>query len=82
MNAFFNAFWVVFTVVPLVVFAVAEGSALASRKTGRTYSENIRRWLGIDPPRPRRRWTVWAFATLLIAFDAWFVPHIVFGIWP
>lgn len=42
-----------------------------------TLSETLRRWLGIDPPKPWRRASVVIFTSAMLAFVGWFVPHIV-----
>jgi amino acid permease len=73
--------WITWIAVALTAFGVLEGVALANRRRGDTLSENIRRWLGIDPPRRSRRIGMAAFATLLVAFVGWFVPHILLS-WP
>ncbi|MCW2881920.1 MAG: hypothetical protein JWQ95_6020 [Sphaerisporangium sp.] len=73
--------WIAWAVASLGVFAALETVALANRRTGDTLSENIRRWLGIHPYRPVRRYAVPAFAVVLLGFVAWFVPHILLSIW-
>lgn len=73
--------WVVWLSLLGGSFAVLEGIALRNRRTGDTLSENTRRWLGINPARPGRRASMAVFAGTLIAFTAWFVPHILFD-WP
>lgn len=74
-------FWVLFTTVALAVFGVGEGLALAGRRSGHTYSENIRHWLGVDRHPWYTRWAAWVFASVLVGFVVWFVPHILLTIW-
>ena len=73
-----SLFWAVFTIVPLVVFGIFEYLG----RHNHTYSETIRRWLGVDPPNKRRRWAQVAFVVVLVGFDVWFIPHILLSIWP
>jgi hypothetical protein len=61
----------------LALFAVFEGLALRQGKVRRTYTYAIRRWLGIEPPRRRRRLAGAVFAAVLVLFPVWFVPHIL-----
>lgn len=76
-------FWMIFTLclsIPLLVFGVGEGVAIA---TGRqTYSNWIRAKLGIEPKTNQRIWASSIFAGILLGFDIWFIPHIVYSIWP
>ena len=74
--------WIVWGSVSLGSFAVLETVALANKRDGDTLSENLRRWLGIHPSRPARRFAVPAFVVGLAIFVVWFVPHIVLNIWP
>lgn len=78
MITYWNLFWAMFTLVPLVVFAV--GEAVAIRTNAPTYTDAIQRWLGIRPYHPRRRIAVMAFVVGYSAFSVWFVPHIM-GYW-
>jgi len=71
-------FWALFTLIPLAVFGVAEWIG----RRGNTFSETIRRWLGVDRHPWYTRWAAWAFASVLIGFVGWFVPHILLSIWP
>lgn len=73
--------WIAWLVVSLGGFIVLETIALVNRKRGDTLSENIRRWLGIDPPNPAARIGIPVFVAALIIFIVWFIPHIVFQIW-
>lgn len=73
--------WIAWLVVCLGGFAVLETLALINRRRGDTLSENIRRWLGIDPPNPVARIGIPAFVGVLVIFLIWFIPHIVFQIW-
>lgn len=81
----FTAAWIVWLAATVVSFGVLElmaiGQSAAARRTGGvdqrgTLSENLRRWLGVDPPQPWRRAAVAAFASAVTAAAAWFVPHI------
>lgn len=69
-----EAFWAAWLAVVALSFGVAEGVALAK---GETLSKVTRRWLGVAPRRPRRRWAVPAFVVAMLTFTAWFIPHIV-----
>lgn len=62
-----GAFAVVF--LPLELKGTSDGRG----KNYGTLSATLRRWLGIDPPQPRRWWTRIAFALLL----TWFGIHIL-----
>lgn len=73
--------WIAWVIVSLGGFALLETIALINRRRGDTLSENIRRWLGIDPPNPIARIGIPAFAAVLIIFVIWFIPHIVFQVW-
>lgn len=73
--------WVTWAAASLVTFFILELVALMNNRDHDTLSENLRRWLGINPPRPVRRWTVPLFIVVLVGFVVWFVPHIVLSIW-
>jgi hypothetical protein len=73
--------WVAWLVAAAVSFAALEGYALYTPRPGDTLSENLRRWLGIAPPRPWRHVGAVGFVAALVGFVAWFGPHIVLG-WP
>lgn len=73
--------WIVWLVAALGGFAILETIALANRRDGDTLSENIRRWLGIYPPSPMKRFFLPAFVFGMVAFFVWFIPHIVFQVW-
>ncbi|MFC4089341.1 hypothetical protein [Micromonospora sp. GCM10011541] len=72
--------WSVWLVLVAVSFAVLEGIGLANRKTGDTLSENTRNWLGIRKGKWRTA-GAFGFIAALVAFVAWFIPHIVWQIW-
>lgn len=69
--------WIVWGAVTLVSFLALEAVALGNKYDGDTLSENIRRWLGIDPPRPVRQVAVPLFVSVVVGFIAWFIPHLV-----
>lgn len=73
--------WITWLAAVAVSFAVLESIALATPRAGDTLSENVRRWLGIAPVRPWRRWGVAGFLATLVGFTVWFGPHIVLSIW-
>lgn len=73
--------WIAWGATSFVSFLVLELVALQNHKYGDTLSENIRRWLGMDPPNSRRQIAVPAFVALLVGFVIWFVPHIVLSVW-
>lgn len=66
--------WLIWLAVTAVSFGALEWVTL---ERGETLSANLRRWLGIDPPKPWRPITIPLFAGAVAAFAAWFVPHIV-----
>jgi hypothetical protein len=68
--------WITWAAATVVVFV-----ALANRRKGDTLSKNLRRWLGINPLRPVKRYTIPVFVAGLVGFVVWFVPHIVLSIW-
>lgn len=68
--------WITWLAVTAGSFTILETLALATNIQG-TLSLTLRRWLGIDPPRRWRRITIPAFASALILFVAWFLPHIL-----
>lgn len=72
MNGTWAIAWIVWLVVAGASFGVMEW--LSGRET---LSANLRRWLGIDPPKPWRPITIPLFAGAVAAFAAWFAPHIV-----
>lgn len=76
-----SAIWAGWLIAVAVSFAFLEGYALWTKRTGDTLSENTRRWLGIQPVRPWRRWGVGLFSAVLMGFVAWFLPHITIGLW-
>lgn len=80
--AWLEWFWVGWLVLLAGGFAFAETWAIVSRGRGGTLSEKTRKWLGVDPPRPRRRAALLTFSAALVLFTVWFVPHIVArGFW-
>ncbi|HEY9367549.1 hypothetical protein [Streptomyces sp.] len=70
--------WATWLAGVAVSFAVLETIGLLTTADGDTLSEATRRWLGIDPVRPWRIAGSVGFATVLLGFTAWFLPHIVF----
>lgn len=71
-------FWLFFTMIPLVVFAVMETLGIMS---GKPYTRYLRKWLGTDPPRKgvRRAWI--AFLVLWTIFAIWLPFHLACA-WP
>ena len=69
-----SSVWLVWLAVTAVSFGALEWATL---EKGETLSENLRRWLGVDPPKPWRPAAIAVFASAVTAFAAWFVPHIV-----
>lgn len=68
MNA--DIIWSLWVGAVIVTFAILE--AIGQHKPGGTLSETLRRWLGINPPKPWRK----AAAALLLAGLGWFGTHI------
>jgi hypothetical protein len=69
--------WIAWGVGSLAVFGILEFAALKSPAVGDTLTENIRRWLGIEPPSRQRQIAVPVFLGAVVSFVAWFVLHIV-----
>ncbi|ALG07656.1 hypothetical protein [Kibdelosporangium phytohabitans] len=68
--------WTAFVTVTVGVFAVLEIRGLKADPRGKNYgtlSAALRRWLGIEPAKPRRWWLGSVFG----AFWLWFVVHIL-----
>lgn len=72
-----NVLWALFVIVPLLAFGIFEFLG----RHGHTLSSYVRRWLGISPPKPYRRRASLAFVVVLVGFDVWFIPHIVWSVW-
>lgn len=66
--------WVIWLTVTGFSFAVLEWVTFRRHET---LSENLRRWLGVEPRKPWRRIAIPAFIAVVLGFTAWFVPHIV-----
>lgn len=66
--------WIVWLAVASVSFGVLEWVTI---RKGQTLSENLRRWLGVEPRKPWRKVGIPAFAAVVLGFAAWFIPHIV-----
>lgn len=73
-----EVFWIMFTLIPLAVFGVAETLGI---KSGKPYTRYLRKWLGIDPPRKGVKWAWWSFAGLWLIFAIWFPVHLACA-WP
>lgn len=71
-----SAAWVVWIAVTATSFGVLEWVTFRKHQT---LSENIRRWLGIEPRKRWRRFGIVAFAGAITVFFAWFLPHIIIG---
>ena len=70
--------WIVWLSVTAGTFGAGEWWAMRSGSPpGETLSANIRKWLGVRPSQPRKRWTVYGFTGLIVGFAVWFVPHIL-----
>lgn len=74
--AWLDWFWPAWLIVLAGGFVFAETWALISRGRGGTLSEKTRRWLGVEPRRPWRRWTLLGLTVVLLGFAAWFPLHI------
>lgn len=74
MTGLWATVWAVWLLVTAISFGVLEW---LSWRDDATLSAVLRRWLGVDPPRPWRRVAVAVFVNALTAFVAWFVPHVV-----
>lgn len=73
--------WGVWVVLSLGTFVALETFALRSKSEGDTLSENIRRWLGVEPAQPWKRYTSLAFCLIMTGFTIWFIPHILWAVW-
>lgn len=65
--------WIIWLTVTAFSFAVLEWVTFRKQQT---LSENLRRWLGVEPRKPWRRVGIPAFMAVMLGFVAWFVPHI------
>ena len=66
-------------IMVLGTFGLLEGSALVSKKSGDTFSETLRRWLGITPRRWWRPIGMISFLVIFGGFSVWFLGHILLG---
>ncbi|MEV4474657.1 hypothetical protein [Nonomuraea sp. NPDC049504] len=73
--------WMVWAALSVGSFLILEFAALANTRENDTLSENLRRWLGLDPPRPVRKILAPLFIAGLVGFVVWFVPHILWSLW-
>ena len=69
--------WITWAAVTVVSFAVLEAIAILNGRSPDTLSENIRRWIGVEPQSRTRLIGVPLFLAVLFGFVAWFVPHIL-----
>lgn len=62
--------WGLFLAAATAVFLPLElkGTSDGRGKNYGTLSATLRRWMGIDPPAPRRWWTRIAFSLALVVF--------------
>jgi hypothetical protein len=74
-------FWLAWLTVLTGGFVFAQTVALVDPGRGGTLSEWTRRQLGVNPPRPRRRWAVATFTTVLVVLTVWLVPHMTYWPW-
>lgn len=75
-----NLVWALWLGGLLAFFGVAEGLSLANKLPGDTFSETLRRWLGLEPRKPWRQWGMLAFTVLFGGFAVWFEAHILGGL--
>lgn len=77
-------YWPVFTVVALLAFAIPEAVGIIKRGKGGTYTEWIKRAIGVDPPKKTKRVGATLFTVALAVFAVWFGPHITGWpiVWP
>lgn len=66
--------WIVWAAFTLASFAVLEWLTI---RRGQTLSANLRRWMGVEPRKPWRHIGIATFVGAVLAFVAWFIPHIV-----
>lgn len=66
--------WIVWLVTVAVTFSLMEWVTVRKHET---LSENLRRWLGVEPRRSIRRVGIPAFIAVVLGTAAWFIPHIV-----
>lgn len=74
--AWLNWYWPIFTVVALLAFAIPEAIGIINEGKGGSYTESIKKWLGVDPSKTSRRVGSTIFIAALVLFTIWFVPHI------
>ena len=70
--------WTIWVLAVALSFAALETLGLLTSGDGDTLSEWTRLVLGIDPVQPWRIAGSVGFAAVLLAFTAWYLPHIVF----
>lgn len=71
-----SAAWIVWLAVTAASFGLLEWATFRKHQT---LSENLRHWLGVEPRKRWRRIGIPAFATAVLVFAAWFIPHIIIG---
>lgn len=69
--------WAIWATLALAGFFVIELDAVFTHHLERTLSDNLRKWLGIYPPKPWRKLGGLLFATGLLAGAAVLVWHIL-----
>jgi len=74
-------YWPVLAAILAVGFAFGETWALVRKGKGGTATENIKKALGVDPPRKWRRVAVASFTAGILALAVWLVPHITHWPW-
>lgn len=78
--AWLDVFWPVWLAVLTLGFVVAETVALVHKGKGGALTEWTKRALGVDPPRPWRKWAVGSFTAALAVLTVWLIPHMTH--WP
>lgn len=69
-------YWPLWIVAVVLSFGIPEAIAIVHPGAGGTKSERWRAWLGIDPPRRRRRFAWAGLVAVVVGFAVWFPLHL------
>lgn len=72
--------WLFYTVLIALAFAVPETVGIISSGEGGTFTESIQGWLGTGDGAVSVGWVT--LTVLLVGFVVWFPLHIKGGVWP
>ena len=72
--------WTVLWLAWGAAFLAIELPAAFNRRPGDTLSEHVWAWFHVHDRRPTA--LTWTLRAVLLAFLAWLLVHLAFGIWP